>query len=115
MSLNDMCNGFHKWREGTTTSPSGKHLGIYKALVNVRKYNILTTKEKQSATDISPDRETITCQCLQIQHLLMTLAVQHGHTYQRWRIVHNFLLEKFRVIHYWRNFESYTFMKPTGA
>jgi hypothetical protein len=27
--FNDMINGFHKWREKTTTSPSGKHLGIY--------------------------------------------------------------------------------------
>jgi hypothetical protein len=28
-TLEDMCKGFMKWRESTTTSPSGKHLGLY--------------------------------------------------------------------------------------
>jgi hypothetical protein len=31
---------------------------------------------------------------LQIQHTLMSLAIQHCHTYQRWTVVHNFMLEK---------------------
>jgi hypothetical protein len=45
MTIDDMCNGLLKWREQTTTSPSGKHLGIYKALAKARKYNICTDKE----------------------------------------------------------------------
>jgi hypothetical protein len=48
MSLEDMCQGFKKWREQTTTSPSNKHLGIYKALVNARQYRILTTLQKHN-------------------------------------------------------------------
>jgi hypothetical protein len=32
-TFEDMCNGFMKWRERTTTSPSGKHLGIYRTLI----------------------------------------------------------------------------------
>jgi hypothetical protein len=43
MTLDDMCHCFDKWRENTTTSPSGKHLGIYKALINARNYDISTT------------------------------------------------------------------------
>jgi hypothetical protein len=33
----DMVNGFHRWKEATTTSPSGKHLGIYKTLTKIIK------------------------------------------------------------------------------
>jgi hypothetical protein len=36
----------------------------------------------------------IALQCLQVQYLLMKLSVIHCHTYNRWKIVHNFLLEK---------------------
>jgi hypothetical protein len=96
MTFADMCNGFDKWRENTTTSPSGKHLGIYKALVNSRKFDIKTTKEKDTTTynNIELTLTPIAEQCLHIQYLLITLAVKHCHTYHRWTIVHNFLLEK---------------------
>jgi hypothetical protein len=40
MSFEDMCKCFSKWREQTTTSPSNKHLGIYKSLLNAMKYKI---------------------------------------------------------------------------
>jgi hypothetical protein len=50
-SMQDMTNGFTKWRESTTTSPSGKHLGIYKALINAVKYNIRTETEKANNTN----------------------------------------------------------------
>jgi hypothetical protein len=93
MTLDDMCHGFHKWRENTTTSPSGKHLGIYKSLVNAKKYNILTDTE-QARKPSEAISESIAVQCLNIQFLLMKLAVLHCHTFDRWKIVHNFLLEK---------------------
>jgi hypothetical protein len=94
MSLDEMCRGFNKWRENTTTSPSGKHLGIYKALVNARRYNILkTTETKSNETQNSINSvDTLATKCLTIQHLLMSLAIKKCHTYARWRIVHNFLL-----------------------
>lgn len=33
--------GFCNWREQTTTSPSGKHLGIYKSLVVAHNFNTM--------------------------------------------------------------------------
>jgi hypothetical protein len=44
MSFQDMKTGFNKWREQTTTSPSNKHLGIYKALISAVNNNIFFTK-----------------------------------------------------------------------
>jgi hypothetical protein len=47
--LNDMIQGFSAWPEQTTTSPSGRHLGIYKALSNAHKYKIRTSREEAIA------------------------------------------------------------------
>jgi hypothetical protein len=45
MLFHDMCTGFLKWRENTTTLPSGKHIGIYQALIKAMKFNICTESE----------------------------------------------------------------------
>jgi hypothetical protein len=91
-TFNDMCEGFSKWRESTTTSPSGKHLGVYKALINAVKFDL---HEKSFKTRTTSDPSiTVAYKCLVIQHKLMALAITNCHTYQRWTVVHNFLLEK---------------------
>jgi hypothetical protein len=50
MSFQDMKTGFNKWREQTTTSPSNKHIGIYKALLSAVKIIIYTPTEKENGT-----------------------------------------------------------------
>jgi hypothetical protein len=95
MTLDDMCEGFLKWREQSTTSPSGKHLGIYKTLAKARKYNICTAFEiSNNITYCNKTNLPTAEKCLQIQLLQMQLAITNCHTFERWRIVHNFLLEK---------------------
>jgi hypothetical protein len=85
-TFHDMCNGFMKWCESTTTSPSGKHLGLYRSLIRIM---YLQSNDKNDLQLIKTATE-----CLTIQHLLMTMAINHCHTYPRWKLVHNFLLEK---------------------
>jgi hypothetical protein len=85
-TFEDMCSGYMKWREATKTSPSGKHLGLYKALVK--------TKYIQCKSEHDEELIRTASDCLEIQLRLMTLAITHCHTYQRWKQVHNFLLEK---------------------
>jgi hypothetical protein len=96
MTFDDMCSGFSKLREQATTSPSGKHLGLYKSLVNAMKYNIGT--EKESKNNIHFNDATInypTAQmCLKLKFAQISLAVTHCHTFARWQVVHNFVLEK---------------------
>jgi hypothetical protein len=84
-TFEDMCNGFMKWRERTTTSPSGKHLGIYRALIQIIYHH-----DYESDQTIYDTAHT----CLQIQYLLMNIAIHQCHTFHRWKTVHNFLLEK---------------------
>jgi hypothetical protein len=88
-----MINGFHKWRENTTTSPSGKHLGIYRTLTKMYKSTppqVGHIKESQ----IHRKNYDTALLALKIQHLLINLAIQHNHTYDRWLVIHNFFLEK---------------------
>jgi hypothetical protein len=43
-AMDDMIKGFKTWKERTTTSPSGKHLGIYKSMIVAQQHNIFPTK-----------------------------------------------------------------------
>jgi hypothetical protein len=104
MPLHTMIRGFSKWREGTTTSPSGKHLGIYKSIIQYHQH----VKENTQHTPLHVPSDNITDIALQIQNLIINLAIQRTHTLQRWQTVHNFflekipglpLIEKLRVIH----------------
>jgi hypothetical protein len=109
ISLNAMITGFSKWRETTTTSPSGKHLGIYKSLIQYHRHI-----ERQSTKQTPRERTSldnglnIALTALHIQHKIINLAIRHTHTLHRWTTVHNFfiekipgtpLLDKLRVIH----------------
>lgn len=97
--LDTMISGFANWKEQTTTSPSGKHLGIYKSLIVAHKLNIYTDKEKEFLQN-NPVSKTgiaftsIATKLLQIQCNIMNIAIQQTHPLERWKLVHNFFLEK---------------------
>jgi hypothetical protein len=57
-TFDDMCHGFMKWRERTTTSPSGKHLGIYRSFIQ-----IINHRDQESSKIIYDTA----LKCLQIQ------------------------------------------------
>jgi hypothetical protein len=99
IDFQEMCYNFQKWKEQTTTSPSSKHLGIYKSLINAVRFNIQPDTE---------DTPILATRALEIQHMILNLAVRECHTLERWQTVHNFfleklpgnpLIEKLRVIH----------------
>jgi hypothetical protein len=105
MPLQDMIQGLSKWRESTTTSPSGKHLGIYKTLMQYHRHNNKPTANNNNNSKPIHKSAYI---ALKIQNIIINRAIQHTHTLERWKTVHNFfiervpgrpLLEKLRVIH----------------
>jgi len=105
MPYNDMMQGFRKWKERTTTSPSRRHLGIYKALL---KDNTKTkTKNEQinkthptmqpphaTGTESSQPPEWNGSDIVQLIHKLLVMAVRHCHTFQQWQIIWNLFIEK---------------------
>ena len=142
-TFDEFCKGFRNWREATTTSPHGNHLGCYKALLKYvpssvkkrrqqEKQQAEKTKEpmpttpvdlqlrpsqipgqppsagpRNSATDTEkplpdssssdihqPSAELTGEDVMVVFYRLLVLAVRHGHVYDRWKTIHNFLLEK---------------------
>lgn len=69
ISEDEVKRGFQGWRETTTTSPSGRHLGHYKALVT----------------------DPMLLQCLT---KFLNIALYHGISLPRWSHATNVLLEK---------------------
>jgi hypothetical protein len=80
-----MMDKYKFWPESTTTSPSGRHLGHYRALLPNLK---LDTKKKHPLLDAQ--RESLVA----IHHSLTAFALAHCHSFQRWKKVVNVMLEK---------------------
>ncbi len=97
LTFDDMLTGFRKWPERTSTSPSGRHLGIYKSLAKDtnRSKSRQKASTKTAVTTTKPklpehDGKNV----LQLIHQLLNMAIQHCHTYDRWRTIWNLFLEK---------------------
>ena len=69
ISEEDIVKGFSSWRESTSTSPSGRHLGHYKSMI----------------------QEPLLLQCLV---KFMNIAIQSGISIQRWSNAVTVLIEK---------------------
>jgi hypothetical protein len=75
----EVSKGFRRWREATSTSPSGCHLGLRRITTTVCDEPIL---------------EDIRNDILQAQTDIINLPIQNGISPQRWRTVVNAMLEK---------------------
>jgi len=87
----ELQNGIKKWPEKTTTSPSGRHLGIYKSL----QRHVLTQEEKDA---LSPTQSAALIQqghdVLFLIFDIMTIALLHTYTLERWKTVWTLFIEK---------------------
>jgi len=63
MPYEQLMQGFHQWKERTTTSPSGLHLGIYKSLLK-DDYKTKSLLTNHSAT--SPSINNVTDKSVKI-------------------------------------------------
>jgi len=93
LDYEQLMNGIKKWLEKTSTSPSGRHLGIYKTL---QKHLIKEKKGEREAPDpLAP--QGVLRQGRDILFIIfdiMTLALKHTYALQRWRNVWTIFIEK---------------------
>ena len=82
ISPQDLISGYTKWREKTSTSPSGRHLGHYKSML----YN------PKAASD--PDAIPFTQTFFTVQSLIMNSCLRSGYILDRWKAVINSMIEK---------------------
>jgi len=85
LNFEGLMAGFKKWPEKTATSPSGRHLGIYKSLLK-------DTPDKEDHKKAPPKMRGI--QVMQSIFTMLQLAVKHTHTFNRWKVIWNMYLEK---------------------
>jgi len=94
-----MLKGFCKWPERTSTPPSGWHLGIYKSLAKDSNKRSSKRKSQTTQTNLQPNKKQKTpeyngAHVLRIVHQLLTMAVQHCHTFDHWTTIWNFFIKK---------------------
>jgi hypothetical protein len=77
---------FKTWKEGTTTSPSGLHLGHYKVLVLRHDGNLTADKGKA----IESKRKDL----IRAHVSMINYALQHAYSFSHWKNVVNVMIEK---------------------
>jgi hypothetical protein len=88
------------WRETTSTSPSGRHLGIYKSLYAAGPYVNDETNPEQTIKF-----ESLRSAQQDIAHLILEIinyCLATGHILERWKTIVNtmiFKIHRLRVIH----------------
>jgi hypothetical protein len=98
MPLQSMIQGFGKWRERTSTSPSGKHLGIYRTLTKAYKgsYNMRPDSKEKIELGKPTTIQTTALTALKIQNKIINLAISQCHSLERWKTIHNIFIEKIK-------------------
>jgi hypothetical protein len=92
LTLDAFSGKMKKWRETTTTSPSGRHLGRYKALFAESTYI-----PRDSEDDEPGDCEIFQRKQADIAHVIVQLinfCIRHGHVLNRWKQIVNTMIFK---------------------
>ena len=87
----EFCSKLKVWSETTTTSPSGLHLGHYKALIARHEFSIDASEEDITEEMAQQKSELDHKQAaLRAVHLtLVNYALEHGYSYRRWQTIAN--------------------------
>jgi hypothetical protein len=91
-----MMDKYKYWPESTTTSPSGRHLGHYRALLS----NICHDKNsKKEEVERQP------AALVSVHHAMISFALNHSHSFSLWQKVINVIIEKEQGTQKYTNFE----------
>lgn len=84
LSFDSFTKSIRKWRESTSTSPSGRHLGHYKSLLSID-----SNSSKYTESDPDPGLDL-----LQILYHVAAAAFNTGTTLPRWQNITTCMIEK---------------------
>jgi hypothetical protein len=109
ITLADLKAKYTSWNESISTSPSGRHLGHFKALLSRNPHPAELDGQPNPDHDTFLAKRGRTCE---VHHKMLNYALLHGFSYTRWQTVVSCLIEKdlgqpkihrLRVIHLYEN------------
>jgi hypothetical protein len=108
ISITDLKAKYKSWNESTSTSPSGRHLGHFKALLIPNPFPASVSNQPNPEHDLFEAKRG---RIWELHHLMLNYALTHGFPYTRWQTVVNCMIEKdlgqpkthrLRVIHLYK-------------
>jgi hypothetical protein len=88
ISLEEFKDSFKKWRVGTSTSPSGRHLSHQHTLFQPHGIDKLIEPLEHEAAEKACEVNWFA------QHSIVAYGIKYGHTFDRWKQVVNSMIEK---------------------
>ena len=89
ISLDEFKGKLKVWRETTSTSPSGQHLGHYKALVTKHEHSYVTNDDTPEDIALRDELDAIQHRLLRLRLQLLNYALSRGYSYTRWQTIAN--------------------------
>ena len=86
VNMNDMRGKFTKWKETTSTSPSGRHLGHYKVL--------FTTLDASISFEEKELLESYQFDIAEAYRTIINYAIRHRYSFKRWKNITNMMIYK---------------------
>ena len=77
------------WRESTSTSPSGQHLGHFKALVARHEYSEVTNDDDPNDVSKRDELDLIQTKLLRLRLQIVNYSMRTGYSYKRWQTIAN--------------------------
>jgi hypothetical protein len=77
------------WRETTSTSPSGQHLGHYKALVAKHEHSYVTDDDSPQDIALREELDAIQERLMRLRLQLLNYALTRGYSFKRWQTIAN--------------------------
>ena len=94
ISEEDLIGKLKVWRESTSTSPSGLHLGHYKALVARHQHSEVDQDDTEKEQSDKAELDGMQRELLLLHLRLINYALARGYSYRRWQIVANAMIFK---------------------
>jgi hypothetical protein len=111
VSFDQFISGLLHWREKTSTSPSGRHLGLIGALVTAHCNSSGEFSDYSDECDATT--QDMAGQILTMIHGLAATVAKHGFYLHRWIRVVNVMIYQNRNVLNWKNYKLFISLRRT--